>query len=68
MWKDLPRCMPEAQAAFFHNYNRGEDQFGREVGNPAGIDITPAVARRMGLWKKLRSRGLIKVRVHYLWG
>ena len=68
MWKDLPRCTPEAQAAFYRNYNRGEDQFGREVGNPAGIDITPAVARRMGIWKKLRSRGLIKVRVHYLWG
>jgi hypothetical protein len=68
MWKDLPRCMPEAQAAFYRNYNRGEDQFGREVGNPAGIDITPAVARRMGIWKKLRSRGLIEVRVHYLWG
>ncbi len=68
MWKDLPRCTPEAHAAFFHDYNKGEDQFGREVGNPAGIDITPAVARRMGIWKKLRSRGLIKVRVHYLWG
>jgi hypothetical protein len=67
MWKDLPRCVPEAQAAFFDNYNRGKDQFGREVGNPAGIDITPAVARRMDVWRKIQRRGLIKVRVKYLW-
>jgi hypothetical protein len=68
MWKDLPRCVPEAQAAFFDNYNRGKDQFGREVGNPAGIDITPAVARRMDVWRKIQRRGLIRVRVQYLWG
>ena len=67
MWQDLPRCVPEAQAAFFDNYNRGKDQFGREVGNPAGIDITPAVARRMDMWQKIQRRGLIKVRVKYLW-
>jgi hypothetical protein len=47
MWKDLPRCRPEAQAAFFQNYNRGRDEYGREVLNPAGIDLTPAVARRL---------------------
>jgi hypothetical protein len=68
MWKDLPRCVPEAQAAFFRDYNRGKDQFGREVKNPAGIDITPAVARRMDVWRKIQRRGLIKVRVQYLWG
>jgi hypothetical protein len=68
MWKDLPRCVPEAQAAFFNNYNRGKDQFGREVGNPAGVDITPGVARRMEVWQKIQRRGLIKVRVKYLWG
>ena len=67
MWKNLPRCVPEAQAAFFNNYNRGKDQFGREVGNPAGIDITPGVARRMDIWPKMQRRGLIKVRVRYLW-
>ena len=67
MWKDLPRCVPEAQAAFFDNYNRGKDQFGREVLNPAAIDITPAVARNMGVWKKIQFRGLIKVRVNFLW-
>ncbi|QIN79181.1 hypothetical protein GBA65_12360 [Rubrobacter marinus] len=51
MWKDLPRGKPEARAAFFENYNRGKDEFGREVLNPAGIDLTPAVARRLGLAK-----------------
>jgi len=68
MWKDLPRCVPEAQAAFYDNYNRGKDQFGREVANPAAIDITPAVARHMGVWRKIQFRGLIKVRVQFLWG
>ena len=51
MWKDLPRCKPEAQAAYYNNYNRGKDEFGREVLNPAGVDLTPAVARGMGLRK-----------------
>ena len=68
MWNDLPRCEPEAQAAYFDNYNRGKDQFGREVLNPAAIDITPAVARRMDVWRKIQRRGLIKVHVRYLWG
>jgi hypothetical protein len=67
MWKDLPRCRPQAEAAFFDNYNRGKDQFGREVGNPAGIDITPAVARRMNVWRKIQRLGLIRVRVHFPW-
>ncbi len=49
MWKNLPRCVPEAQAAYYHNYNRGRDEYGRTVLNPAGVDLTPAVARRMGL-------------------
>jgi hypothetical protein len=26
MWKDLPRCKPEAEAAYFNNYNHGEDE------------------------------------------
>jgi hypothetical protein len=51
MWDDLPRCKPEAQAAYFNNYNRGRDQFGREVLNPAGVDLTPRVARNLGLRK-----------------
>ena len=51
MWRDLPRCQPEAQAAYFREYNRGKDEFGREVLNPAGVDLTPAAARRLGLDK-----------------
>ncbi len=27
MWKDLRCCVPEARAAFYNNYNRGEDEF-----------------------------------------
>ena len=51
MWKNLPRCRPEAHAAFYSNYNSGEDEYGRKVLNPAGVDLTPAVARGMGLRK-----------------
>jgi hypothetical protein len=50
-FKRAGRCNPEAQEAYYHNFNRGKDEFGREVLNPAGIDITPAVARGMGLKK-----------------
>ena len=49
MWRNLRRCTPEAQAAYFDNYNRGRDEFGRKVLNPAGIDLTPRVASKLGL-------------------
>ena len=49
MWKDLRQCVPEARAAYYNNYNKGEDEYGREVLNPAGVDLTPAAARRLGL-------------------
>ena len=49
LFPDLPRGMPEAQAAFFDDYNGGFDQYGREVLNPAGIDLAPAVAADLGL-------------------
>lgn len=39
MWQDLPQGKPEAQAAFEDGYNGGKDEFGRQVGNPAGIDL-----------------------------
>ncbi len=39
MWQDLAQGMPEAQAAYQNGYNDGEDQFGRTVTNPAGIDL-----------------------------
>ena len=53
-WKDLrhlSRCTPWAQAAYFRNYNHGKDQYGRRVTNPAGVDLTPRVARALGLSK-----------------
>lgn len=39
MWQDLPQGKPEAQAAYEDGYNGGKDEFGRQVGNPAGIDL-----------------------------
>ncbi len=49
LYTDLPKGMPEAQAAFFDGYNGGKDQYGRIVLNPAGIDLTPAVAAALGI-------------------
>jgi hypothetical protein len=49
MYKRVPRCKPEAQVAYYQNFNKGKDEFGREVLNPAGVDLTPDVARSMGL-------------------
>ena len=51
MWADLPRGVHEAQAAYYNNYNGGRDEFGRKVLNPAGVDLTPAVAAKLGLRK-----------------
>jgi hypothetical protein len=51
MWKDLPRGLPEAQAAYYNNYNKGRDEFGRKVLNPAGVDLTLRAARKLGLRK-----------------
>jgi hypothetical protein len=66
-WKNLPRCVPEAEAAFYDNYNRGEDQFGREVLNPSGFDMTLRVARKLHVSHKIKREGKIKVRVFYPW-
>lgn len=49
MWRRLRRGKPEAQAAYFNNFNRGRDEFNRKVLNPAGVDLTPRVARSVGL-------------------
>jgi hypothetical protein len=38
-WPDLPRGLPQAQAAKEQGYNKGKDEFGRTVLNPAGIDL-----------------------------
>jgi hypothetical protein len=63
MWDNLPRCTPEAEAAYFKDYNNGKDQFGRKVLNPAGVDLTPRVASRLGL-KKYQNAW---VHVRYPW-
>jgi len=49
MWSNLRRGVPEAQAAYYSNYNGGRDERGRKVLNPAGVDLTPAAAARLGL-------------------
>ncbi|HSL00014.1 MAG TPA: hypothetical protein VK869_06725 [Rubrobacteraceae bacterium] len=67
MWRKLPRCKPEAEAAYFNDYNRGRDEQGRIVRNPAGIDLTLAVAKRMGIRSKLKQKGIIRVNVRYPW-
>ncbi len=48
-FSDLPTGMPEAQAAYFDNYNNGRDQYDRIVLNPAGIDLSDGVRRQLGL-------------------
>jgi hypothetical protein len=63
MWDNLPRCTPQAEAAYFKNYNNGKDQFGRKVLNPAGVDLTPRVASRLGLKKHENAW----VRVRFPW-
>lgn len=49
LFPDLPAGMPEAQAAFFDNYNNGKDQFGRTVTAPFGIDLNREVSIDIGL-------------------
>jgi len=58
---ELPRGLPEAQAAFQDGHNEGEDGSGREVTNPAGIDLSDAVYQDLGL------TGTPRVSVRYLW-
>src|SRR5690606_32595888 len=36
---DVPRGTPQAQAAYQDGHNGGADGFGRQVTNPAGIDL-----------------------------
>lgn len=45
---DLAQYKPEAQAAYYSDYNDGEDENGRAVLTPAGIDLSRAVASSLG--------------------
>ncbi len=67
MWRSLPRCTPEAEAAYFRNFHKGRDEQGRIVRNPAGLDMTLAVAQRLGIKKQMQRRGLVRVFVKYPW-
>ena len=49
LFTDLPQGQPEAEQAYYYGYNGGLDQFGRTVGNPAGVDLAPDVATAIGL-------------------
>ncbi|MGW4921584.1 hypothetical protein [Streptomyces parvulus] len=60
-WKDLPRGLPEAQAAYEDDYNGGRDEFGRQVANPAGIDLADGTFYNVGL----NDNGWVTVT--YLW-
>ncbi|GAA4843019.1 SH3 domain-containing protein [Pseudonocardia benzenivorans] len=61
-WGDLPQGTPEAQAAYRTGYNGGNDQFGRKVSNPAGIDLADGV-----FWDDLGLKDNATVTVTYLW-
>ncbi len=49
LFADLALGMPEAQAAYFNGYNGGQDQFGRTVTAPYGIDLARKVSLDIGL-------------------
>ncbi|TDQ54828.1 hypothetical protein [Actinorugispora endophytica] len=62
MWTDLPQGTPQAEAAYLDGYNDGLDGFGREVRNPAGIDLADGTFRHA-----LRLPTNAWVQVDYLW-
>jgi len=61
-WRDLPRGLPQAQAAKQDGHNGGKDQFGRTVLNPAGIDLADGL-----FWDALGLKDNAWVTVEYLW-
>ncbi len=61
-WKDLPQGRPQAQAAYHDGHNAGQDQFGRQVLNPAGIDLADGT-----FWDGLGLRTNSWITVTYMW-
>ncbi len=61
-WPDVPQGVPQAQAAYDDKHNGGRDQFGRQVRNPAGIDLADGT-----FWDGLGLRDNSWVTVTYLW-
>jgi len=49
LFTDLPQGQPEAESAYYEDYNNGLDQYGRVVANPGGIDLALEVAPKLGL-------------------
>lgn len=62
MWRDLPRGLPQAQAAHQQGYNGGRDQFGRRPNLPNGIDIADGT-----FWEDLGLKDHAWVEVTFLW-
>lgn len=62
MFNDLPRFTPQVNAAFFNNYNGGNDQFGRMVLYPAAIDLADGT-----FWDDLGMKSSDWVDVTFLW-
>lgn len=62
MWPDLPRGMPQAQAARLLGYNRGRDEFGRRPNLPNGIDLADGT-----FWDDLGMSEGGWVEVTFLW-
>jgi hypothetical protein len=60
-WTDVPQGTPEAQVAFQRKYHDGEDGFGRDVKNPAGVDVADGTFHALGLGDNSY------VTVDYLW-
>jgi hypothetical protein len=61
-YADLPRGVPEAQAAVLDHYAGGRDGSGRTVSNPAGIDLADGT-----FTDDLGLRDNAWVQVTYLW-
>ncbi|MGH4011685.1 MAG: hypothetical protein ACRDTH_26560 [Pseudonocardiaceae bacterium] len=61
-WPDVVQGVPQAQAAHADGHNGGRDQFGRQVRNPAGIDLADGT-----FWDGLGLRDNSWVTVTYLW-
>jgi hypothetical protein len=62
MWRDLPRGLPQAQAAYLQGYNGGRDERGRRVRQPNGIDIADGT-----FWDDLGMKDNGWVEVTFLW-
>ena len=64
IFTDLNLGVPEAQAAYYDDYNNGKDEFGRIVLNPAGIDLSVEAAEDLGFGTY--ESGWVAVRYEYL--